>query len=271
MAANNLRIVYKNLADTATVTASSTSSAVTAVSNLKLDAKSQVWRSVGNTATLTVTLAIPAQIGCVILPFCNLSATSTITVTLNTGFTTGSILAAPYQSSVVVDTTNIPIGANGYGYGGGGYARVWFTPQTCASLTIQITDPANTYIELSRLIVGDYWSPVYNTSYGLNTQIKDLTTQTRTESGDLVSNRGTTSTSMSLNLDYLTIEDRSQLLTIFKNNGLYMPLFISVFPDNVDDYSKELGFQIYGKLSQLNPITHPYMSVYTSSIDIDEV
>lgn len=275
MAANNLRIIYKNLADTATVVASSTSSALTAASNMKLDAKSQVWRSTGNTATLTVTFTGTTKIGAVILPFCNLSSSALITVALKSGatttFTTGAVLAAPYQSSVVVDTASIPAGANGYSYGGGTYARVWFTPQTCSSLTITISDSANTYIELSRLIVGDYWSPTYNTSYGLTTQVKDLTTQTRTESGDLISNRGTVSNSISLNLDYLTIEDRSKLLTILKNNGMYAPLFLSVFPDNSDDYTKELGFQIYGKLSQLNAITHPYMSVYTSTIDIDEI
>jgi len=271
MAANNLRIIYKNLADTATVTASTTSSALTAASNLKLDAKSQVWRSTTNSATLTVTLATPALIGGVILPFCNLGATSTVTVTLNTGFTTGAVLAAPYQNSVQVDTTNIPVGANGYSYGGGAYARVWFTPQTCASLTITISNPSSTYIELSRLIIGDYWSPTYNTSYGLSTQVKDLTTQTRTESGDLISNRGTLSNSISLNLDYLTVEDRAKLLTILRNNGMYQPLFISVFPNNSDDYTKEIGFQIYGKLNQLNAISHPYMSVYTSTLDIDEV
>ena len=51
MASNNLRIIYQNILDLSgtTITASSTASASTPVTNLKLDSKSQVWRSANTT------------------------------------------------------------------------------------------------------------------------------------------------------------------------------------------------------------------------------
>jgi hypothetical protein len=82
VAANNLRIIYQNVVDvsTTTLTASSTASAGTPASNMKLDSKSLVWRSGSvNTsavnglytakANLVISLA-SANIGGVILPFC---------------------------------------------------------------------------------------------------------------------------------------------------------------------------------------------------------
>lgn len=272
MAANNLRIIYKNLVDTATVTASTTAG-VTSAANLKLDAKSLVWRSTGNTATLTVTLAVASTVSGVILPFTNLSSTAMITVTLSNAYTTGAVLCAPYSGTELWNSASIPGGTSTYSYGGGTYARVWFPKQTnITTITIAITNTSpNTYIEISRLIVGDYWSPTYNTSYGLSTQLQDLSSHERTESGDLITNRGTIHNTMSFTLDYLNVADRLQLTSLLKNNGLYRPIFISLFPDNSSDWTKEQAHQIYGKLSQLSAITHPYMELYNSNIDIEEV
>lgn len=73
----NLRIIYDNAADRATL------SAPNAVANLgaaylKTNIKSQVCRSTGKTLTINAAWATPEQIGGVALPFCNLSATATM-------------------------------------------------------------------------------------------------------------------------------------------------------------------------------------------------
>jgi hypothetical protein len=271
MAANNLRIIYKNLVDTATI-AASTTAGVTSAANLKLDAKSLVWRSTGASATLTVTLAASSTISGVILPFTNLGSTATVTVTLSNGYTTGAVLCAPYSGTELWNPASIPTGTSTYSYGGGTYARVWFPKQTnITSVTIVINSNVGGYIEVSRLIIGDYWSPTYNTSYGLSAQLQDLSSHQRSESGDLITNRGTIHKTMSFTLDYLDASDRVQLISLLKNNGIYKPIFVSLFPDNSTDYTKEDAHQIYGKLSQLSPITHPVLSFYSSNMDIEEI
>ena len=285
MAANNLRVIYQNLMDlsTTSITASTQASANTPATNLQKDAKGLIWRSTSpaTSATLTVAFGNLKSVRGVVLPFTNLTASATITVTPTGG--TGTItpitglLACPYAQTDSWDSISsyLPQGANSYAYEAGTYARAWFpSVQTCTGLIITLTDNSNTagYLEASRLVVGNYWSPTYNTSFGLTSAPKSLSSTMRTESGDLVTNRGTQYNSMSFDLTWLTPSDRLTFTKILKSNGINKPLLISLFPDATsDDYDKEQTFQIYGKLSQLSDITHPMFSIYSSKIEIEEI
>jgi len=277
---NNLRIIYQNIIDSTstTITASSTASANTTVANLKADTKSKVWRSTGKeleTLTISFTSSI---VGGLILPFCNLSPVATISVTGSLAgvvkFTDVDIPACPYPAFGLWDWGMQPLGVNSYSYGGGTYGRVWFSTGNTAldSIVITIKDPSNSssYIEASRIILGAYWSPIYNTSFGLSTTIKDLSEHQRTESGDLATNRGIRFNTMTFDLKYLTQGDRLNLTGILKGNGIPKPLFISLFPNDADS-TKEQSHQIYGKLSQLAGISNPIFDMYSSSIDIEEI
>lgn len=272
MAGNNLRIIYKNLVDTATLSASSTNGA-TSKENLKLDPKSLIWRAVGNTATLTVNLAQASIVGGVILPYTNLSSQALITVTLSNGYTTGPVLACPYQGLSGWDWGSIPLGVNGYSQGNSTCARVWFPLQSCTSVTIAITDAGlgGRDIEVSRLVVGSYWSPTYNTSYGLAMQQQDTTEHQRSESGDILTTNGVSYSTMNFDLSWLEAKDRLQLSAILKGNRKVTPVFISLFPDNSADWAKEQLYQIYGKLSNLSAITNNLPEMYQSSIEIEEI
>lgn len=273
MAQNNLRIIYNNVADSATSVVASSTAGTTTTANLKKDTKALVWRSTSTTATLTVTLPTAQIVGGVILPFSNLSSTATIRVQLNTGLDTGNVLAAPYQNLTNIDWGYIPLGVNYYSVGGYSYGRVWFTPTSATTITITITDTLNTsgYIEASRLVIGSYWSPRYNTSFGMSVVARDTSTSNRTESGDLVSNQGTQFSSMKFDLNWLTPVDRVQLTTLLRKLGTNKPLFISLFPDCTEDWGKEQMYQIFGKLSQSSDVSHPIFGIYSSQIDIEEV
>lgn len=331
MAANNLRIIRKNLTDlsTTTITASSTASAATTTANLKKDSKSQVWRSVCNIAgttngivtsvspitikaNLIITFPSSNIIGGVILPFCNLGPSATIRVraytgtaptttvtttalptitaagTLVTNGDTGTVLACPYQPLGMWEWGTIALGensytaadsstgANSYSYGGGAYGRVWFPTQiACTSLAIEITDIRATgetsYIEVSRLVIGSYWSPRYNTSYGVSVSMNDTGTAMRTDSGDLLTSRGAMYKSLSFPLDWMTPGDQLEFIKILKSNGINQPLLVSLFPDNSNDWSMEQTHQIYGKLSDLSQITYHTLGMYGANINIEEV
>lgn len=281
--ANNLRVIYQNLADTATITASPGASGVTLVTNMQKDAKSLVYRASGTSSTLTVNLASAQIVGGVILPFCNLTSTATIRVqgfsTANgTGtqvFDTGVINACPYQPLGMWAWGSIPLGLNMYAYGGATYGRAWLANNmqtSCLSLLITVSDTANTngYLEFSRLVIGAYWSPKYNTGFGLSTTPKDMSEHSRSESGDIITNRGARYNTLNFDLKYMDAADRTEFTKITRGSGLPSALFISLFPDD-DDPAKEQGHQIYGKLSQLGGISHPMYSIYSTTIDIEEV
>lgn len=202
------------------------------------------------------------------------AGTIVLTAIMSAAYTTGDKLACEYQQADNWDSSYLPTGANGFSYGSGTYARIWFPiAKPCTGLSILISDMGNTaeYLEISRLVAGDYWSPTFNTSFGLSNSPKDLSSNTRTESGDLVTTRGVRYNTMRFDLTWLSPDDRLIMTKILKANGLSKPMLISLFPDCEEDYDKEQTYQIFGKLSQLSDISHPMFGIYSSSIDIEEV
>lgn len=279
MSVNNLRIIYDNVVDSATLTASTSASGLP-VTNLQKEQKGYVWRSTATSATITATWTTSQALGGVALPFCNLSNTATIQIKVYTNagdaspvLDTGVKSAAAYTpTDLWGGLSSIATGVNAYNYGGGTYARSWFAETTGKKLEIIISDTSNPsgYIELSRVVCGKYWAPEFNTSFGLSIGYVDTSEQIRTESGNLITSNGTVHKTMNFELAWLTDTDRARMLSILRGNGLRKPLFISLFPDD-DDVTKEQNFQIYGKLSNLAQVTHPIYTIYSSSIDIQEI
>lgn len=279
MAQNNLRILYDNVIDSATLSASTTASGL-AVTNLQKELKGLVWRSTTTTATITATWTNAQTLNCVILPFCNLSSTATIQVKVYTNaadatpvLTTTAASAAAYTpTDLWGGLANISTSVNAYSYGGGTYARSYFTATSGKKLEIIITDTSNPagYIELSRIVTGSYWAPVYNTSFGVSVGYVDTSEQNRTESGNLITYNGTVHKTMGFDLSYLTEADRVRLISILRGNGLRKPIFVSVFPAD-DAVAREQNYQIYGKLTNLAAISHPMFSIYASSVQLEEI
>ena len=274
-----LRVIYDNAADRGTITASSTAGSLSA-SNLKIDRKSKIWRSVGTIATLTCTWTSLETISGVVLPFCNLSDTATIQVRVydvGTGgspiFTSPLILAAPMIPLGYWAWGQQPLGVNTFSYGFNTYARIWLGKMFSARrVEIDIVDTNNTagYIDVSRLIVGNHWSPQFNTGFGIPVTFTDSTVNSRAQSGDLISNIGFKSKKMTVDLNWLTDADRSLLTSLFRNNGASKPVFMSVFPNDTDP-AKEQTYQIYGKLPNSGQITHPMHTIYSSQLELEEV
>lgn len=310
----NLRIIYQNQADLAatTITASSTQSSSTTISNLKADTKSLVWRTspttVGSTqvkGNLIVDLGSAKAISGVVLAFTNLnSSTATIRVrgynvapahgstvgsdqinypainasVSNTVFDTDAVLCCPWNTMGISDWGTNPVGSSNYSYGGGTYARVWFNSSTVRYLSVEITDnyttsAAGRYIEVSRLIVGSYWTPKYNLAYGVSAGIKDMSEHVRTESGDLLTARGPKYQCINFNLEWLSLSDRQEMSKILIMNGISRPLLVSLFPEgaSVEEYERERAHQIYGKLTQLSQLTYNNPFMYSIPLDIEEV
>lgn len=249
-------------------------------------------------ANLILTFSSLQAVRLVALPFTNLSTSSIIrvrgysgtapstqlltdnpvvTAGTSTIFDTGYVPGVPYSLSGDWSWGATSIGVNTFGFGGGTYARVWNSAANpnCTSLSIEIHDKILTtssekYIECSRLVVGDYWTPQYNTEYGLTTTMSDTSTNQRTEAGDLITNRGTKYNKINFNMGYLSYTDRDTLLSIMRGAGVSKPLFISLFPQDTDT-GKERAHQVYGKLTGLSSIQHYALGFYSSSLELEEI
>jgi hypothetical protein len=307
-----LRIISTNVVDLSgtTVTASTTQNATTMpVTNMAKDTKSLVWRSGSTvTASTSVTAALAVNfagvstvVGGVILPFCNInSSTATMRVVLYTGtaasvggtadapsltngavtvLDTGTVTCCPWNSLALPNWGSNPVGSSSYAYGGGTYARLWFTPTACTSIGIVIVDnyatsAASRYIEISRLVIGNYWAPKFNAPYGLSSTVKDLSTHDRTESGDLVTRRGPRYNAINFDLKWIDTTERQQMAKILIGNGLPKPMLVSLFPDNgatVALAEQERAHMIYGKLMTMPGVALDNPYTYSTQFDIEEV
>lgn len=283
---DNLIIISDNVVDTATLTVSTTAGS-TSKDNMKTNIKSQIWRSTATSATILVTFSSRIIQG-VATPFCNLTNSATIRVkgwsvnpTLSgisivggtMSWDSGSKTACPWDTPLHTTATTPHVGVTSYAFGGGKTGRCYHeNSNNITGITIELADPSNPsgYIEISRLVVGDFWSPNYNTSYGLSVEPVDLSTNIRMDSGDLISNIGTKHNKLTFDLKYLTDLDRIQMMKLLKSNGINKPLFVSLFPEDSDPY-KERDHQIFGKISQMSPIQHPIYSTYSSQLSVEEI
>lgn len=273
----NMRVVYDNSADRATIAASTTAGSLVPA-NLKTDYKSEIWRSTGLTATLTATWATAELIGMVALAFASLTSAATFRVR---GYALQADSVPLFDVNGYVcassDFDNFswgtePLGANAYSYGGGTYGVLWFPTHACQKLVIDIADsnPLG-YIEASRLVCGTYWTPVYQAEAGAVVGIVDNSKHERTDAGDLRTDRGTVHKTLNFDLNFLTNEDRNTLYNILRGNGMFKPMYVSLVPQSTGDLTGEQIFQIYGKLSRQGSMKYQLQNQFSSQLEIEEL
>lgn len=265
MPQNNLRILYDNVVDSSTLTASSTTSGFP-VTNLQKEQKGLVWRSTSTTATVTATWSNTQSISCVLLPFCNLTSSATIQVKLYTNagdsiavLDTGAVNAGAYTpTDLWGGLSNISSSVNAYNYGGGTYARSWFALTSAKKMEIIISDSTNPagYLELSRVVCGAYWTPSVNADFGINIGYLDTSEQQRSESGNLITSNGTIHKTMDFNLSSIRETERNNMFSILRGNGLRKPIFVSIFPNetqslNLLSYPEEFDNAYWVKSSSV--------------------
>lgn len=275
----NLRVVYDNAADRASLSASTTAGSL-AVSNLLTDIKSEIWRSTGSTATITLNWPAGELVGMVAFPFCSLSSGAqirvrcyTLATDANPVFDTGYQMAAEAPPFDVWGWGSEPLGVNAYAYGGSAYGVVWFAIQTAQKMVIDIDDSSNPlgYIECSRIVTGTYWEATYNPEYGsVVVGAEDLSTHQRTDAGDLRTDRGAIYKTLTVDLSYLTPIDRNAIWRVLRGNSMSRPIYLSVVPQATDAFDEQI-FQIYGKMTKGASMKYAFMNQYSSQLDIQEI
>lgn len=271
----NLRVVYNNSVDRATLSATAGVGTLVAA-NLLTDIKSEVWRTGGAFGSITLTWTNSEVIGCVALPFCSLSPTAVMRVS---GFAelsdtvpiidTGTILACPVGIGAW-DWGTTALGVNSFAYAGASYAVAWFGQKSVKKLVIDILDEGKPYFEVSRVVAGAYWTPLNNAEYGVQLTMMDTSKHERSDAGDLRTERGLMYKKISLDLSLMPAEDRNVIWNISRINGMTKPLFLSLTPE-VSDTVEEQTFSLYGKLSQQSSLRYQFANQFNTSIELEEI
>jgi hypothetical protein len=187
-------------------------------------------------------------------------------------YDSGSVLFSPAPYKILHGLTQTQA-ASAYAYGGGKYACFWLPSKVAAyGMAVDITDTSNLqgYVEVSRLICGDYWVPSVVDLQGTSLQVVDTSSHTRTDAGDLYTYVGTKHRKQTLNLPSIESTSRKQLWDIMWGNGMSKPIFISTYANNTDT-SLEAAHMMYGKLSQTPSMSTPYFNYVSATVEIEEV
>lgn len=277
----NVRIIYDDAAERTTNITAATSASGYSPLDLKINTKSLAHRSNGTSITYTLTWASDETINGIILPATNLSSASTISVVAKNS--SGTVVYTHNGGTAVSACTNTTLDSypgiknvNSFPYGGLSKTAVWFTstPTTVRSLEITLnrgTDPSANpaypnYIDCSRIVCGKYWEPQIGVSKdGLELTVGDTTQTARSDTGDLLSDRGTIYDQLNFNLGILTKTDREELVKILKYVGGYRNIAISVFPEG--NTRSEQDYIIYGK-RETSSISYLVNNYYSSSFSI---
>ncbi len=268
---SNLRIIYNNAADIATITASTTAAGFS-VNNLKSTQKTQVHRSTGNTVAYTLVWSTAQKINAVALPATNLIAGATIRVQLYAEASdtevvadTGVLTACKNRANIFENTSATPTYVD-FGFGGATKTSVWLSRVlTVKKLVITITNAHA--IDCSRIVCGTYWQSTRQASNGITLDFSDPSDVITTRSGNTYVDRKPISDSMNLNLEYITDEDRVELLDIMRKLGSSGLIFLCVFPDNTNPELTQ-AYSIYGR-SQSNSIQYQLYNLYNTNLTLN--
>lgn len=244
---SNVRLIFPNVADDATLSCSPAEVALLPASNLQLQTRGDLWRSDGEITAQHILgdLAGYQTVSALALVRHNLTATATYRLRLyDAAGQTGTLL---YDSgTVALETTLVGWGAFDWGTDPWGsatlsdwpvpYFVVWFDAVLALSFDLELADTDNPdgYLEAARLVLGATIEPTYNMSYGLELSWREQSKQVRTEGGTLRTDERQAYRRWSFALDHLSPAERGTLMDRFRRIGLRNDLFLSCFPEDTD-------------------------------------
>ena len=273
---SSMIIVSQNMADIATIT-STNSPANLGPENLKKDLRGLWCRLVGPSNTITLKWNNPVPIGAVVIVGSSLKPSSKFRVKvfedvdgLVLKHDSNWIWAAPGTTfdnedwTEELNTNESPADGNEFAYSIPPSSAHYLKEQLMGrSVTIELLDNDSSFIDISRLVVGPYFSPKVNANYGQSNSIIDLTTHSRSASGGLRSEVGPISRVLNFSLDYVNEEDRGRVQKLVeKSSG--SSLWVSLCPDSVDK-ELERDKSIYGRLS--SPISLQWQTLFIHTAD----
>jgi hypothetical protein len=261
MSHNPLRIVFDNVVNRSNVMATQIASLPAA--NLKTDYRT-FWRT-NNLTSSVITADFPAtqRVRLVSLLNTNLTNLGEYRIQGFTGVTqlydTGWRVAIPAGLTTVLQNAR--------------HCVIWLDYLDSVNrIQISLRDPTNpdSFIQATRLIIGDYWSPEVTADLGVQNGYADLSTNSRTESGSLRSQIRPGYHYLQFQLSSLSLEEGVTINHLIRTTGSHKGVFVSLYPQSTNA-NLEYSNQIYGKLVRLNALNTLYYNTTQISLSVEEL
>jgi hypothetical protein len=249
-------------------------------SNLRSDLKTKVHRSTGPTVTYTITWLNARVFNMVAFMFTNLTSGAKARVRLYANI---EDITPTFDSGYQDACANIPLGmwawggqplgVNAFRFGGASHGRAYFDDMLAKKIVVDLDDPYNTngYLEVSRLLCGQYWSPETNADYGMEAKYEFGTEHELSDAGDLRTERRPIRRGIAFQLSWLKDPaDQIKMHEILMSNAMARPIFLSMFPEDVDT-GLEQRHQLYCKLDGDIGMSHPSYGVFAMPLNLREI
>lgn len=242
------------------------------VSNLSIDKKSSTWKSNSNSSqTISITWDSPIDLNCVSLVHHNFHSNSVVKIkyydlasNVNPIYDSGNISVGYCFSPPAGFSTN---SGNSFPYCGGNHFVHQSDTFNVEKIEIIIDgDTPDGFYEIARVIAGN----VITFDYGAESASISLTDESesiRTESGDVIVNNLPVYKNVNLSFGTLTVNDRNNLINIFRKIGSKYPALF--FSNGFRDDSIDKSLMIYGRIDSTSiDLMQRYYSA--TSLKIDE-
>ncbi len=248
----NVRIIFPNVADDATLTCSPAEVVALPVANLQDQTRGKLWRSNSVISAQHILGDLSGYQNCSALALVRHNMTATGTYRLRLYDQVGQAGTLLYDSgSVTLGGTILGWGAFEWGADPWGsaslqdwpvpYFVIWFATVNALSFDLELTDTANPdgYLQAARLVIGHYFEPESNAGAGLEMAWMEQSKQVRTEGGTLRTDEREPYRRFGLTLPRLTATERTTLLDRLRRAGLRNDLFLSCAPEMDDDLERD--------------------------------
>lgn len=269
-------MIRKNVANDSNTLTSTTGGSASGfpLSNMLLESKAKVWRSNATTSqTFELTWVEFQAISAAALVLTNFTEAGSFRFRLYNAEVGGSLLydsgtmSIPFAYDPPVGFTSN--GSGSFPYGGGSYHSIRFPEVSAKRISITIDSGiAAGGAEISRLVIGQAWSPERGVAYGADVTYIDTTSTQSMQSGDLTSNRGTISKIITFTLNHMESVDKTSLVGIVKGHGSSQPVFVSLSPSDGDELYQL--HQVYGLISTPINLISSSFNRFTSTLSVNE-
>ena len=276
----SIRIVTSNVSDVSTLSSADFVATLPA-SNLQVEGRARVARTVNATGTKTIngTLAAASIVGSCVLYNHNLTSQATWRLRMwdaagqagNLVYDSGTAAAMPAIGWGEFGWGLLPWGGSVFTGWGAAYSVFWFPPVGALSFRLEFTDPLNPagYLQAKRLLIGPYFEPAVNVSYGLQLYWDDNSEQRRTQGGSLRTDARVRYRCLKADLGHLSTAERAVAVETLRQIALRTETFVSVFPGSGG--AQERDYSLLGKFTSMPQFTHGQPGSHSAQLAFEEV
>ena len=152
------------------------------------------------------------------------------------------------------------------------YFTIWFASVgNAAAFKLEVVDAGNAdgFLQMGRIYMGSYWSPLVNVAYGLKKAWKEASVLARTDGGSLRTEGYLPYRFFSANFAYMAESDRGAFDTLLRKIGKRVDVLVSFYPGLGGALERDYTAAV--KFTNLPDLSSVAASYFDTSAELEEI